>query len=76
MDSDSKLHVGFPGICTKELYPVAGEADQAERDSRSIFIGNVDFATSVEEVRERSLAKLTQPRGQDLQLYGYIRGGV
>ena len=28
----------------------AGEADQAERDSRSIFIGNVDFATSVEEV--------------------------
>ena len=29
---------------------MAGEADQAERDSRSIFIGNVDFATSVEEV--------------------------
>jgi len=28
----------------------AGEADQAERDSRSIYIGNVDFATSVEEV--------------------------
>ena len=55
---------------------MAGEADQAERDSRSIFIGNVDFATSVEEVRERSLAKLNQPRGQDLQLYGYTRGGV
>mmetsp|Transcript_69895 Transcript_69895/g.113480 ORF Transcript_69895/g.113480 Transcript_69895/m.113480 type:complete len:200 (+) Transcript_69895:74-673(+) len=27
------------------------EADQAERDSRSIFIGNVDFSTSVEEVQ-------------------------
>ena len=30
---------------------ISGETDQAERDSRSIFIGNVDFATSVEEVR-------------------------
>jgi len=27
------------------------EADQAERDSLSIFIGNVDFSTSVEEVQ-------------------------
>ena len=25
--------------------------EQAERDARSIFIGNVDFATSVEEVQ-------------------------
>jgi len=33
------------------IWLISGEADQAERDSRSIFIGNVDFATSVEEVR-------------------------
>lgn len=31
----------------------AGGADQAERDARSIFIGNVDFSTSVEEVFSR-----------------------
>ena len=30
---------------------VARLGEQAERDARSIFIGNVDFATSVEEVQ-------------------------
>jgi hypothetical protein len=28
----------------------AAAVDNAERDSRSIFIGNVDFAASVEDV--------------------------
>jgi hypothetical protein len=40
---------------------VTGEADQAERDSRSIFIGNVDFATSVEEVNLPALLLSSPP---------------
>eukprot|EP00960_Hanusia_phi_P052769 761649-Hanusia_phi.AAC.4 len=38
----------------------ASAADQAERDSRSIFIGNVDFAASVEEVRLAKAAPAPQ----------------
>jgi hypothetical protein len=38
--------------------PAASTAENAERDARSIFVGNVDFATSVEEVGEAALHKL------------------
>jgi len=48
------------------LICIAGEADQAERDSRSIFIGNVDFSTSVEEVCAPPLKALRLPRTHTL----------